>query len=107
MKEAFCSWIEGLVCYFLLFSVVMNVLPDNHCKKYIQYYMGLLLILVILSPVFRVTGIQEAVDAYLSAWEEQEDQSGIWAEKAEDWEKDWETQFYDKQEVIQGQEVLP
>ena len=107
MKEALYSWMESLVCYYLLFAAVMNILPDNNCKKYIRYYMGLLLIFIILSPVFRVTGIQDTGDAYLENWEAHDDSRSIWEEKAEIWEKDWEKQLYEEPEAIQGQEVLP
>ena len=62
MTETLYSWVESLVCYYILLSAVTNFLPDNSFKKYIQYYLGLLLILVMLSPVFQVTGIQKEID---------------------------------------------
>lgn len=59
MTEGIYSWIQSLACYFVILSAVLNLLPDNSYKKYVQYYMGLLLILVLLSPLLKLGGIQE------------------------------------------------
>lgn len=54
MTEGIYSWIQSLACYFVILSAVLNLLPDNSYKKYVQYYMGLLLILVLLSPLLKL-----------------------------------------------------
>ena len=51
MTETLYGWMRNLACYFIFLSAVMHFLPDNNYKKYIQFYMGLLLILLLLSPV--------------------------------------------------------
>ena len=98
MTETLYSWVESLVCYYILLSAVTNFLPDNSFKKYIQYYLGLLLILVMLSPVFQVTGIQKEIDRCVEEMEENLQDREAWEEKAESFEENWQT-------VIQGQEV--
>ena len=100
MTETLYSWVESLVCYYILLSAVTNFLPDNSFKKYIQYYLGLLLILVMLSPVFQVTGIQKEIDRCVEEMEENLQDREAWEEKAESFEENWQT-------VIQGQEVEP
>ena len=100
MTETLYSWVESLVCYYILLSAVTNFLPDNSFKKYIQYYLGLLLILVMLSPVFQVTGIQKEIDRCVEEMEENLQDREAWEEKAESFEVNWQT-------VIQGQEVEP
>ena len=35
MTEALYSWVESLVCYYILLSAVTKLLPDNSFKKYI------------------------------------------------------------------------
>ena len=103
MTEAIYSWMQNLVCYFILLSAVMNLLPDSSYKKYIRYYMGLLLILVMLSPVFDITHIQEQIDAYISESLEEEEEKDTWQRRAETWEADWNRDT----EVIEGREVVP
>ena len=100
MTEALYSWVESLVCYYILLSAVTNFLPDNSFKKYIQYYLGLLLILVMLSPVFQVTGIQKEIDRCVEELGETFKHRETWEERAESFEENWQT-------VIQGQEVEP
>lgn len=103
MTEAIYSWIQNLVCYFILLSAVMNFLPDNSYKKYIQYYTGLLLILVILSPVLHITGIQDKIDEYITEFQDMDRMEEEWRQKALRWEEDWKQ----KTTVIEGQEVIP
>lgn len=103
MTEALYTWLGNLVCYFILLCAVMNFLPDNSYKKYIQYYMGLLLILVILSPVFQITSMQEQIDSYIAQFEEQTEEREIWEQKAKSWQEKWA----EDTERIQGQEVIP
>lgn len=100
MTKALYSWVESLVCYYILLSAVTNFLPDNSFKKYIQYYLGLLLILVMLSPVFQVTGIQKEIDRCVEELGETFKDRETWEERAESFEENWQT-------VIQGQEVEP
>lgn len=100
MTEALYSWVKSLVCYYILLSAVTNFLPDNSFKKYIQYYLGLLLILVMLSPVFQVTGIQKEIDRCVEELGETFKDRETWEERAESFEENWQT-------VIQGQEVEP
>ena len=92
MAESIYSWIQNLACFFILASAVMHFLPENSYKKYVQFYMGLMLILVILSPGF----VQEFQDTQTQREE--------WEKKAEDWEATWEGSG---EEAIKGQEVLP
>lgn len=103
MTEAIYSWMRNLVCYFILLSAVMHVLPDNSYKQYIRYYMGLLLILLILSPVLQITGIQEKKDIFENEFQESEDDREAWEQKAAEWEERWKQEIT----VVEGQEVVP
>lgn len=96
-------WLQNVVCYFLLLTVVMNLLPDSSYKRYIRYYMGLLLILTFLSPIFQITDIGKMVDSYVSDLEGFEMETESWKEKAETWEENWEKEV----EILRGQEVEP
>lgn len=97
------SWLQNVVCYFLLLTVVMNLLPDDSYKKYIRYYMGLLLILTFISPVFQITEIGEKLETYIEEFQGFETEAQNWKEKAEIWEQSWEKET----EILRGQEVEP
>lgn len=76
--EALYAWLESLICYFILLFAVMNCLPDNSYRKYIQYYMGLLLILVVLSPLLHLSGMEGQIAAYTKEFQEEAQE---WEEK--------------------------
>ena len=103
MLSQLYSWLQNVVCYFLLLTVVMNLLPYDSYKKYIRYYMGLLLILTFLSPVFQIADIGQKLESYMENFEGFETEAQQWEEKAEAWEQSWE----EETEIIRGQEVEP
>lgn len=80
MTEILYGWMKNLACYFILLSAVMHLLPDNSYKKYIQYYMGLLLILLLLSPLFQVLKLENRMGESVEYFMEEEDRS------REEWE---------------------
>lgn len=98
--EALYAWLESLICYFILLFAVMNCLPDNSYRKYIRYYMGLLLILVVLSPLLHLSGMEGQIAAYTREFQEEAQE---WEEKAETWEREWQ----EEAGIIEGQEVVP
>ncbi|MCA5960331.1 stage III sporulation protein AF [Blautia sp. RD014234] len=67
-----------MLLYFL--SAVMHFLPDNNYKKYIQFYMGLLLILLLLSPVLDFLQLENKIDAGVDRYMEEEERD------REEWE---------------------
>lgn len=65
--------------------------------------MGLLLILVILSPVLKFTGIQENIDAYMEDFQALDSSREEWRQRAQEWEKQWQQKIM----VVEGEEVVP
>ena len=87
MTDGIYSWIQNVACFFILLTAVMNFLPDNSYKKYVQFYMGMLLILVILSPVFRFTGLENKVTSFVREFQALESEKEEWRERAGQWEE--------------------
>ena len=57
----FRDWIQNVVVFLLLMTMAGQLIPDEKYKKYIRLTMGLLLILVILLPLTRLTGMDQRV----------------------------------------------
>ncbi len=57
--DAIYEWIRNLVCYLILFTAVLEILPGKEYKKYIQFFAGLVLILLLTSPILKITGTEE------------------------------------------------
>lgn len=52
--EGAVSWIKSIACYVILISLLQGILPDNRYKKYVQLFTGLVLMLLILSPMLQL-----------------------------------------------------
>ena len=92
MAESIYRWVQNIACYFIFLSAVMHFLPDNSYKKYIQYYMGLLLMLLLLSPLFQILNLEAQIqEAFESFYQQEEDLAGQWEKQAEQIEnQDWQ-----------------
>lgn len=49
--EWISGWVRNLAFYFIFLSILMNVIPQGEEKKYIRFFMGLLLVLLLVRPV--------------------------------------------------------
>lgn len=56
------EWIRNLAFYFIFLSAVMNVLPGGEEKKYIRFFMGMLLILLVLRPLLSFKGAEDFLE---------------------------------------------
>ncbi len=55
--EYFCEWIQKIAYYMILVTLVMQAAGEGY-RKYIRLFTGIILILLILSPVIRLSGLE-------------------------------------------------
>lgn len=67
MIEAFYSWIKAIVVYLILISLVMNLLPDSHYKKYVRLFSGMILITLVIAPLGKLAGQEGAMGDFFAA----------------------------------------
>lgn len=79
MKEAIYNWLEQLACYLILVTAVLHALPDSGYKKYIRFFTGLILVILLASPVLQL--FQTDVDRWM---DDPEENYREWTEKMED-----------------------
>ena len=53
------DWIWNFVCYMILITALLQVLPENSYQKYIRFFSSLILVLILASPIFRLLGMEE------------------------------------------------
>lgn len=73
MLEQLYAWIRS-VAYFMVFSAVLShVIPGRSYRKYIRFFTGLLLVILLLTPVMKLLGMgQEFFAIYQgTAYEEE------------------------------------
>lgn len=60
------TWVKNLVCFYLLLTVVLHLLPQKSYRKYIRFFAGMLLIILVVSPVLSLLGNEEALKSKIS-----------------------------------------
>lgn len=53
------EWIQNLAFYLVIITAVFQVIPGNGYKKYVKFFSGLVLILLMLTPIMKLTGIEK------------------------------------------------
>ncbi len=63
MFEYIYEWIMNVSFYLILMTALVQVLPSKSYKKYVQFYVGLVVVLMLLSPMFKILGLEDGVTA--------------------------------------------
>ncbi|NCB91286.1 MAG: hypothetical protein EOM40_01745 [Clostridia bacterium] len=56
--EWISEWVRNIAFYFIFLSAVMNFLPGSEERKYLRYFMGMILVILLLKPLLQVTGLE-------------------------------------------------
>ena len=70
MLEVFKNWISSILAIGILFTIIRIILPNSHFKKYIYSLIGIVTIIVIISPVIsavKSTNFDNIKDIVLNA----------------------------------------
>ncbi len=61
--EEILEMVRAVAVFYLLEQMVLHLLPGCSYEKYVRFYLGLLLVLLLLQPVFKIAGLAEQLDA--------------------------------------------
>lgn len=59
MIEAIYTWMKDIVFYLVIVTAVLEVLPGTTYQKYIRFFTGLVLMMLLLTPFLSLTGAGE------------------------------------------------
>jgi len=59
MFEYLYAWLRDISYYLILVTAVTYVLPSNSYRKYIRFFTGLVLILMLIMPVVHLAGVED------------------------------------------------
>ncbi len=62
MTKILYTWIRDIAFYTLLMTVVLHVLPEKGQRKYLQFFMGVVLIILVISPALSFAKLDRALD---------------------------------------------
>ena len=51
------GWVKNVICALCLIQLAEQILPDDHYKKYIRFFCGLLFLILLLTPLTDRAGL--------------------------------------------------
>ena len=63
MRQEIYQWMKDLAFFHVLTTAILHILPDKRYEQYVRLFMGLLLILLICTPVFAVVGKSQGLSS--------------------------------------------
>lgn len=58
------EWVRSLAYYMVLMTAVLQVIPNKEYKKYIQFYMGLVVVLLLCTPILKVMSLEDDFESF-------------------------------------------
>lgn len=73
MRQEIYQWMKDLAFFHVLTTAILHILPDKRYEQYVRLFMGLLLMLLICTPVFAVVGkSQELLEGFRKNYSQEE-----------------------------------
>lgn len=71
MLNYICEWMENIAFYLVILIAIIQMVPHGSYEKYIRFFAGLILILLLSGPILKLFGMEKFQnDAYREAIEE-------------------------------------
>lgn len=66
MTEMIYGWMKNLAFFFIFMTAVLNCLPDNRYRKYVRFFLGMLVIIVLARPLTEFLHLDETLEDVVS-----------------------------------------
>ena len=60
--QAILDMVLMIAVFYLLEQMVLQLIPGERYERYVRFYLGLLLVLLLLQPVFQIFRLSEQLD---------------------------------------------
>lgn len=60
--QAILDMVWMIAVFYLLEQMVLQLIPGERYERYVRFYLGLLLVLLLLQPVFQIFRLSEQLD---------------------------------------------
>lgn len=55
--EYFVQWIKNIAIFYIIVSLVLNIIPGEQYKKYIKLFLGIVTVILLIKPIAALTGL--------------------------------------------------
>lgn len=95
MLDSLYAWIKNIAYYMILITAFLHIVPNETYRKYIKFFTGMTLVLLMLSPLIQLFGMDKKIEfeteyleevtaeEYLPELDRQEEEKDIKIEKIE------------------------
>ena len=56
------QWMKNLSFYLVLLSVLLQMIPGEQYKKYVKFFAGMILIMMLLKPMTGLFGMTDSLE---------------------------------------------
>ena len=60
--QAILNMVRMIAVFYLLEQMILQLIPGERYERYVRFYLGLLLVLLLLQPVFQIFRLSEQLD---------------------------------------------
>lgn len=60
--QTILDMVRMIAVFYLLEQMVLQLIPGERYERYVRFYLGLLLVLLLLQPVFQIFRLSEQLD---------------------------------------------
>ena len=99
------GWIQDIAFYTLLMVVVLHVLPEKNQRKYLKFFMGIVLMILVMSPFLSALGLDRQLDEiYARQTYDRELQEFLKKQEAveEEYQRRLEEKLYEARDEAEG-----
>lgn len=55
------AWVKNVVCFYIFLTVILHLLPRDNYRKYVRFFSGMLLMILVFSPVLSLLGKEDTL----------------------------------------------
>lgn len=60
--EAIYDWIRNLAFFFIFMTAILNILPENQYRKYVHFFLGIVLLILLSVPLLKLVNLDTVLD---------------------------------------------
>lgn len=65
MEAEIYTWVKNIVVYMIINTIIMNLLGNKSYKKYVSIVSGMILVLIVISPLTKLLKLDDNMDYFL------------------------------------------
>lgn len=71
--EFLYEWTRNLAFYMIVVTIIIQIVPGEGYKKYVRFFVGLILILMLSQPILRLFGLKEDFNRFYNEAKSQQE----------------------------------